>query len=345
MAGYDQAFEAVYNQMVSQFGSSMPRMLGPEATGFYGASGYNLSAYLSAIINHSHIYGYCHHLYNINAGDNPDAYLTAMQNLNTTWGSKPLFQTEYEKSTGAWPDALNMALLLHNALTVEEVTAYVYWDMFWGTSGGLITLPSYGASTYTINSDYYGFKHFSAFIDSGWRRIAASTNDSGLRISAYAGPDNHSMTTVIINPSGSTSYNLTITPNQFNFTSGQIYRTTAAENAILVGSFNPAQAVSIPVSSIVTVTMAGSIIPDDCSQVQSMGYRLPEDLNGDCEVGLSDLIILVNQWMSDSPAAIAPNYSPDLVENDNINLADFAAIAQQWLVCNDPETSGCIENW
>jgi hypothetical protein len=82
-----------------------------------------------------------------------------------------------------------------------------------------------------------------------------------------------------------------------------------------------------------------------CQEVQSLGYRLPADLNGDCQIDLSDLILLVDQWLSSSPEAVAPNYSPDIAADDNINLADFAAMAEQWLVCNDPEVAGCIVNW
>jgi len=82
-----------------------------------------------------------------------------------------------------------------------------------------------------------------------------------------------------------------------------------------------------------------------CQEVKSFGYRLPADLNGDCQIDLSDLNLLVNQWLSISPQAVAPNYSPDLVVDDNINFADFAAMAGQWLLCNDPESAGCIANW
>jgi glucuronoarabinoxylan endo-1,4-beta-xylanase len=82
-----------------------------------------------------------------------------------------------------------------------------------------------------------------------------------------------------------------------------------------------------------------------CPEVQSYGYRLPADLNGDCRIDLSDLNLLVNQWLSINPQAVVPNYSPDLVVDDNVNFADFAAMAEQWLFCNDPDTAGCIENW
>jgi glucuronoarabinoxylan endo-1,4-beta-xylanase len=82
-----------------------------------------------------------------------------------------------------------------------------------------------------------------------------------------------------------------------------------------------------------------------CQQVQILGYRLNGDLNGDCQIGMSDLILLADQWLSNNPAAVSPDYSPDIIVDNEINLADFAAIADQWLVCNDPEVAGCIMNW
>lgn len=252
-AGYNQAFEAIYNEIYSRMGASMPKMIAPEATGFNGASGSSLSTYLSAIINHSHVYGYAHHLYNINAGDNPDGYLTAMQNFNAAWGSKPLFQTEYEKAAGAWPDALNLAHLLHNSLTVEETSGYLYWDLFWG-DGGLVSIS---ASSYTINSDYWGFKHFSAFVHSGWQRVEASENSADLRMSAYISPDNSKMSVVIINTS-TADVNLELSFDSFTIGSGSIYRTTQSQNCVNLGSFNPANPMTIPAKSITTLSLSGS---------------------------------------------------------------------------------------
>ena len=122
-----------------------------------------------------------------------------MTTFASTYGDKPLMQTEYEASTEGynWPDALNLAKLLHNSLTVEGVTAYLYWDLFWG-EGGLVGLSG---PSYNINSDYYGFKHYSAFIHSDWQRVDADADTSDLRMSAYVSPDNNNLSVVIINTS------------------------------------------------------------------------------------------------------------------------------------------------
>ncbi len=83
----------------------------------------------------------------------------------------------------------------------------------------------------------------------------------------------------------------------------------------------------------------------NCQQVQSSGYRLYADLNGDCEIEITDLSLLANQWLSTSPAVVAPNYSADLAADNEINLTDFSVMADQWSICNNPEISGCIINW
>jgi glucuronoarabinoxylan endo-1,4-beta-xylanase len=251
-AGYAEAFEAVYSEMNSRYGSSMPKMLGPETTGFHGAAGSNLDAYLSALINTDHVYGYAHHLYNINAGDNPDAYLSTMQSYNAAWGSKPLFQTEYEKRTGAWPDALNMAHLLHNSLTVEEVSSYFYWDLFWGGNGGLIALPS--SSVYTINNNYWGFKHFAAFTDPGWQRIGAASASAQLRTSAFINPNNDQLAIMLINP-GYSDIQTTISFTNSTGVRGQIYRTTETENCVLAGNFDPSIPLDVPARSVITLSL------------------------------------------------------------------------------------------
>jgi hypothetical protein len=113
-------------------------------------------------------------------------------------------------------------------------------------------------------------------------------------------------------------------------------------------SYNPTTHLfTASVSPDVTGTAVIHILTSitNCEQVQILGYRLDADLNGDCQIDLSDLNLLVDQWLSTSPEAVAPNYSPDLVVDDNINFADFAAMAEQWLLCNDPTDKDCTPNW
>ncbi|MBN1766119.1 MAG: carbohydrate binding domain-containing protein [Sedimentisphaerales bacterium] len=251
LAGYDQAFEAVWQEVNSRMGASMPRMLAAEAAGIP-----NSAQYLDNLINYSHVYGYAHHLYNINSGDNPDVYISAMSDFANDYGDRPLFQTEYEASTGSWPDAMNLALLLHNSLTVEEVSGYLYWDLFWGGSGGLVTLPSYGSSDYTINSDYYGFKQYCAFIHSGWERVYATNDNPELRMSAYISPNDYELTVILINTSTDTAIAADLSYTGFTIVSGEVYRTSETENCVNAGSYTGSSPVSVPAYSIVTLSLS-----------------------------------------------------------------------------------------
>jgi glucuronoarabinoxylan endo-1,4-beta-xylanase len=253
-AGYNQAFEAVYNEMYSRFGSSMPKMIGPECIGL----GYNaVDNYLNAIINHSHVYGYAHHLYHGGGnGQNPDGYIPAMQDVSASWGSKPLFQTEYQDATGAWPDALNLAHLLHNSLTVEGVSMYLYWGLVWDDPYGLVSLPNYGGSSYIINSDYYGMKHYSAFIFPGWQRVYATENSSSLLMSAYISPSNLQVTVVIINTGGS-DVSLDLSFNGFSISTGTVYRSTSSQNCANVGSYTGGS-LTLSAESITTLLLTGT---------------------------------------------------------------------------------------
>ena len=125
-AGYDQAFETVYQKLNSVMGPNMPKMLAPETMGFGGAQ-----AYINAIIDVNHVYGYAHHLYSDGNYDSPDSFIPGMQNFASLYGYKPLLQTEYAKLTGATTDfnaAMNMALHIHNSLVYEGVCSYFYWD-------------------------------------------------------------------------------------------------------------------------------------------------------------------------------------------------------------------------
>jgi O-glycosyl hydrolase len=342
-AGYDSAFEAVWQKLNTEMGSAMPKMLASEATGFD-----NIGNYINNLDNLSHVYGYAHHLYNCNdggepgCGEHPDYYITDMTSFNSLYGNKPLFQTEYEYLVTAWTDAMNTALLLHNSLTVEEVTSYLYWDLFWGSGSGLISLTS---SSYTINPVYYGFKHYSAFIDSGWQRIDASTDSPALRISAYISPDNHELSIVIINTSTDTDINLDLSLANFSITSGNIYRSSSMQNCVLLGSFNGAGLLTVPSISITTLALTGMPILVDCQQVQDFDYALPADLDGNCYVNYADLFVLADQWLSDDPMAIPPNGSPDIYIDGQVDMFDLCSFASFWLQCNDPEDTNCTHNW
>jgi glucosylceramidase len=149
---------------------------------------------------------------------------------------------------------MSAALVMHNALTVEKVSAYLYWDLFWGP-GTTALVSMNDTSSYTIRPTYYAFKQYSAFIDADWQRVEASTDNAGLRISAYISPDNKKLTAVIINTTDSTNISFNLSIKNFTISKGSIYRSSAEENCALIGSYKGKAPLKVPANSITTLSL------------------------------------------------------------------------------------------
>jgi hypothetical protein len=70
---------------------------------------------------------------------------------------------------------------------------------------------------------------------------------------------------------------------------------------------------------------------------QSCRYLIAGDVNDDCKVDSHDLGVLNEQWL-------APEGTADLDGVDGINLADFALLAENWLLdCEaEPQNPACV---
>jgi hypothetical protein len=169
-------------------------------------------------------------------------------------GNKPVFQTEYALDPQTWTGAMNTALLMHNSLTAENVAAYLYWDLFWGTGTGLVSLDS--SSSFTIKPAYYAFKQYTAFIHSGWQRVEASTDSPGLRISAFVSPDDKRLTAVIINTTPDTDVTLIISLKGGAAWKGEAYRSSQREECVHVPGYEGHGPLRLPARSITTLSLA-----------------------------------------------------------------------------------------
>jgi glucuronoarabinoxylan endo-1,4-beta-xylanase len=251
-AGYDVALEAVWQKLKAEMGPNMPKMLDPETMGFSHAE-----SYISKL-DTSRVYGYAHHLYDCSGcAENPDRYIPKMVKFKkfiSQYGDKPLFQTEFEDEPNTWTGAMNMAILVHNSLTVENVASYLYWDLFWDPSSGLVSIND--ANSYTIKPVYYAFKQYSAFTDSDWQRVDASTENSGLRISAYISPNNKELTVVIINTTAGTDISLDFSFKGFSISKGEVYRSSETEKCVHTGSYNGNKPLKLPANSITTLSLS-----------------------------------------------------------------------------------------
>lgn len=212
---------------------------------------------------------------------------------------------------------------------------------------GLVTLDNPWQSNpgYTINPIYYAFKHYCAFIHSGWKRLDVSVDSSNPKISAYISPDNNQLTVVLINTSNSIDVELELSFDNFSVEDGDVFRTSSIQNCAMIGDFNDSEPLTLPAESITTLALSGTLILIDCPQVQEAGLNLAADLTGDCYIDLADISVITDQWLSASPAAIPPNYCPDIFLDDQVNFLDFTTLASQWLYCNNPPDDDCKQNW
>ena len=267
VAGYKQAFQALYNKINTIPAANRPKLLAPETATLSAASGY-INALSAADL--SNIYGYGHHLYDFRSSPSPDYAIPLMTSFGATYNNKPLMMTEFSKqvpnySVTTFNDAMSLALFMHNSLAVEGVSSYIYWDLTWEPPRGLVTISPI---SWTINPVYYAMKHYSAFTDPGWQRVDASTDSNNLRISAYISPDNDKLSVVIIDTDIGPSANLNLSFANFQVIDGNIYRSTSTQNCVNIGSYTGGT-LTIPAYSFTTLSLRGLLTGQyrtlDCS--------------------------------------------------------------------------------
>ena len=255
-----------------------------------------------------------------------------------------MLQTEFSKGTSVTltfaTDAMNLAIWIHNFLTIENASAYLYWELFWTSPKGLVSISN---TSYTINPVYYAMMHYSRFTDPGWQRVDANSTSSDLRISAYKDPCEPNAAIVIINTSTTTDVNLTLSLTGFNPGNSGIYQSKSNANFAYIGTFSTWNKVFLPKQSITTIHLAGFA---DCAAVQAGGHKLDSDFNGDCYVDLLDLKIMADYWLNTNCAASGNCQGADFAPTDGVvDFFDFADFGPQWRQCNNPQDANCTPNW
>ncbi len=210
-----------------------PRLLAPESVHIsYG----DLNNY-AATMNPNSFYGVAHHLYG-DGGTTGDSFLGALSSATNVFPSKPHFMTEY----GDVFDMIECANLIHNSLVVEQVSGYNHWNLIWpGTTGGLIQIenPFANQNTWTnappgtptqshgwwYSPSYWSMKHFSFFLQPGYKRVSASDSDSNVRCSAFLSPDGLRLVVVLINSDASVSSAMNFNFGTFNVGKSSVYQT------------------------------------------------------------------------------------------------------------------------
>ncbi len=343
-AGYDQAFEAVYNKLYAEMGSSMPEMWAPCTMGFGGSI-----PYITALINIGQIDnvdGFSHHLYTDGNYDNPDGMITepgyTMQEYAAAYGYKPLHMTEYVKlnTIPNFDMGMKFAWHIHNCLYYLHSASFFNWTLFRGTysQGGIVTLS---VDDYIIRPQYWFLKAYSHFTDEDWSLLGTSVSGAGsenLRISAFTSPDKTELTIVILNKSKDRTV---LTMPNYTLTNSVVYRSGQTLTWAHFGPFTPEM--SLPPESITTIH--GTIF-SNCEEVLSAGYGLTSDIHSDCYVDFKDFGVVAKYWLNTDCASQDDCEGADFEPSDgDVDYFDLGTFVQQWLWCNNPEDPNCTANW
>lgn len=259
VASYAKAFSAVYDT-ISKYSATLtiqPKMIGPEVLGIENAWGGRPGDYTKTM-DMTKCYAVAHHLY---TGTDPSTMVTNMSVLNTAYPNIAKMQTEYSDK-----DWLTLSQIIHNSLVVENVSAYLVWDLIWPgsdfinmenpwTSGSWVN-----PNGFKVGTKYYMFKQFARFIKPGYSRVEAAGSTTTLKVSAFISPDSQNLSIVAINMSANVD-SITISPAAYTISSGEIYRTSDTENCILTGTYNGGN-IKLPAKSITTLALKGALITD-----------------------------------------------------------------------------------
>ncbi len=257
-AGYDKALDAVYKKLNKEM-EDPPKLLGPETIGMGYTEFYN---YLEEM-NIDYIYGIAHHLYRGGTHSNPTSFRYNMQQLDKKYKDMPKFQTEFERGDNGF----KTAWLIHNALTEENVNAYLYWDLIWD-NGGLVVLENPWFKTqwrtdkgYYKSEEYYALQHYSKFIGKGYKRVDVNGGSNKIKVSAFISPDKKELVFVAINTL-ILEKEITLTFPNFMILDTEIYQSVFVndgEKFVELGPLKENKKISIPAHSMVTLKIKGEL--------------------------------------------------------------------------------------
>lgn len=223
IAGYKQALQAVRDSLSTL--TNPPKILGPEPLGI----GYNnFEKYVKAL-NDKNLDGYAYHLYH--AGDNndhsgtnylnPENFRKAMTAIGKNYGSdnKPIIMTEFCSMENAVreQDMLGLAHIMQIGFTGGKLNGYIAWELFWGEQNGQLigVCPGEGWSSCKeaklyINPEYHAMRHYSKFVNPGWRVVSTNTDGNNLYSVAFRSADCDSISVIAINKGSAQSLNISV---------------------------------------------------------------------------------------------------------------------------------------
>ncbi len=260
IAGYKQALQAVRDSISTL--ANPPKIIGPEPLGI----GYsNFEKYAKAL-DDKNLDGYAYHLYhagngNDNSGQNylnPENFREPMSAIAKSYGSdsKPIIMTEFCTMENAVreQDMLGLAHIMQVGFTSGKLNAYIAWELFWGEQNGQLigVCPGSGWSSCTeaklyINPEYHAMRHYSKFVNPGWRVVSSTADGSNVYAVAFRSADCDSISVIAINKGSAQS--LTFFVDGYN----PVYAVQSTESGEKSKTISADRIINVPAKSITTV--------------------------------------------------------------------------------------------
>ena len=265
IAGYKQALQAVRDSISTL--ANPPKILGPEPLGI----GYNNFEKYAKALDDKNLDGYAYHLYHAGDGNdnsgtnylNPENFRKAMTAIGKNYGSdnKPIIMTEFCTMENAVreQDMLGLAHIMQVGFTGGKLNGYIAWELFWGEENGQLigVCPGEGwsgckeAKLY-INPEYHAMRHYSKFVNPGWRVVNTTSDGNDLYTVAFRSADCDSISVIAINKGSAQSLNLSV--NGYN----PVSAVQSVESGEKSKSITAGAVIDAPAKSITTVVFTTS---------------------------------------------------------------------------------------
>lgn len=268
VAGFSEAFIAVYEAFKAAFGENAPKLLGPESMGCSPAT---LMSYLKPVQDKcpEALDGLAFHLYATGTSDSstntvkPISYMDAFTNMRDFYPGLRKWQTEFWIGRG-----IQTAELIWTAMTCADLNAYIFWSGVWDDSqpgklesNHLIEVNSKGE--WRTSANYYAIRHYSEFIRPGYVRIDMASDDAGVKVSAYTNEYKNKVAAVLINKTDKEK-EYRLVGNGYTITDSAVYQSVFGDLAENVddmyrslGALGDGYTIMLPAKSVTTVDITG----------------------------------------------------------------------------------------
>ncbi len=177
-------------------------------------------------------------------------------------GGKKAWMTETSGYLDSWegdgtkPGAFSLALDIHSALAFGDVSGWVHWQ-----GSGLGGINEYNLmSDLEVGKKYYASKQYYRFVRPGAVRLAATSPDADVALTAFHNPALGTHTVILLN-TATTAKNVVVNmsgsglPAQY-----EMFVTSASNNCVSQGLKAATATITLPPRSIVTMQAGGTAL-------------------------------------------------------------------------------------